>query len=141
MGKYVENHLGKNEKLILKTRHTGLALLWIGNWIPFFTTELALTNRNVIGKCGLIRTESLASPLNKVQNVSVSSGLLGKIFKYGTVAVETAGASKAIQFRCIKDAEGFKKAVINQMDVFEEEKMKQQASQMAAAMTGAIQQK
>ena len=113
MGKYVANNLSRNEKIVYEAKKHPVALLWIGNWIPFFTSELAVTNKNVIGKIGLIRTASLSSPLNKVQNVGVSSGLLGKIFKYGTVSIETAG-SKAVSFGCIKNPEQFKKTLTAQ---------------------------
>lgn len=137
MGKYVANNLSRNEKIVYEAKKHPVALLWIGNWIPFFTSELAVTNKNVIGKIGLIRTASLSSPLNKVQNVGVSSGLLGKIFKYGTVSIETAG-SKAVSFGCIKNPEQFKKTVMDQMDAFEEERIRMQAQQMANAVSSAV---
>lgn len=131
---YVEKNLGRNETIVLKAKKHFLTIF--SHPIAFFTTELALTNKSVIGKAGLANSKSLNSPLNKVQNVSVASTLFGKIFKYGTIEVSTAAGS--MKFRGIKNAEKFKTAVLNQMDIYDEEKTKAQAQQMASAMASAI---
>ncbi len=133
---YVDKHLGRNETVVLKAKKHFLT--FFSHPILFFTNEIALTNKSVIGKAGFIRTKALNAPLNKIQNVSVSSGFFGKIFKYGTIKVETAGSEDKIAFYGIKKAEEFKTAVFNQMDIFEEEKTKAQAAQMAQAMASAI---
>ena len=56
------------------------------------TTKLILTENTVVGKVGLVRTIKQTSPIGKVQDVSVRSGLLGKIFHYATITVNTAGS-------------------------------------------------
>lgn len=83
MSNYAETNLTNNEKIILKAKKSFIAIF--PHFIRFLTTELALTNKKVIGKVGLIRTHSVASALNKIQNISISSGLFGKIFSYGTI--------------------------------------------------------
>ena len=134
MSNYVDKNLGKNESVVLKAKLHPLTAIF--HPFIYFSTELALTNKSVIGKTGMIKSKSLNAPLNKIQNVSVSSGFLGKIFKWGKIAVTTAGGE--VKFACIKNAEQFKTAIFNQMDIFEEEKTKAQAAQMAAAMSSAI---
>lgn len=124
-----------NEKIILKAKKSFIAIF--PHFIRFLTTELALTNKKVIGKVGLIRTHSVASALNKIQNISISSGLFGKIFSYGTIKIETAGA-KPVYFYGIKKPESFKKAVFAQMDIFDQERIREQAVQMASAMSQAM---
>lgn len=72
------------------------------------TSSLILTDNAVIGKVGIIKTKKLTSPLSKVQDVSVSSGFLGKIFKYSTVCVSTAGSSgNEYEFKHMKNGELF----------------------------------
>lgn len=155
MSKYVENNLGKNETIVKKADLNGLFL--VGAWIKgillcwllliptvkaiiatvrFKNIELAVTTKRVIGKVGVANTQALDAPLNKIQNVSVTQPFFGKIFNYGTVQINTAAGE--YRFGAIKNADAFKKMIMSQVDQFEEDRMKQQADQMAKAMAGAI---
>lgn len=155
MGKYVENNLGKNEVIVKKADRNALFLFgaWLKGivfcWllliptikaiiatIRFTHVELAVTNKRVVGKVGVLNTQSLDSPLNKVQNASVKQPLFGKIFNYGTVIINTAAGE--YNFGAIKNAEAFKGLLMAQIDQFEEDRLKQQADQMAQAMASAI---
>lgn len=153
MGKYVENHLNKNETLVKKADRNGLFLLatWIKGilfcWlfliplikaiaetIRFRAVELAVTSKRVVGKIGFANSQIMDSPLNKVQNVTVISSLGGKIFNYGTIEVTTA--SDKYLFGAIKNADAFKNIVMAQVEQYEEDRMMQQAQMMASAMSG-----
>lgn len=113
------------------------ALLFIlGPLIRFLTTELGFTNKRLIGKVGLIHTKSLDSPLNKINNVSSSSGLFGKIFGCGNVNITTS--SGAYLYKGIVKPEQFKTNLMKQIDQFDEDRIKQQATEMANAMKGTI---
>lgn len=155
MGKYVESHLGKNETIVKKADRNGLFLL--GTWIKgillcwllliptfkaiiatvkFNHVELAITNKRVVGKVGVANTQSLDAPLNKVQNASVEQPLFGKIFNYGTIEIDTAAGK--FFFPAIKNAESFKGMLMAQIDQYEEDRVKQQAAEMANAMSAAL---
>lgn len=143
MGKYIENHLTKNEKIILKAKISPITIItsifrlrFIRNLIAIATTEIGFTNKNVMGKSGFISSKAMSSSLDKVQNVSVKSGLFGKLFNYGDITVTTA--SGTYKFYNIAKAEAFKTALMSQIDTYGEEKVKYQASQMAQAMSSAI---
>lgn len=155
MGKYIEQNLGRNEAVVKNAEMNPLFLLaaWLGGilffWmllIPtvkaaiktavFFNTELAFTNKRIVGKIGVVNTKSLDAPLNKVQNVSVSSDLFGKIFNYSTVCITTAGGN--LNFAGIKNGDAFKGMLMEQIDKFEEDRVREQAQQMASAVSGAI---
>jgi len=99
--------------------------------IDVLCTELGITNKKILGKTGLIRTYVMDSPLNKINNVFVSNGLFGKIFNYGNVIVTTAAQS--YKYRFVSDPNFFRAAVMNQIDKFDEEKIKKQAEEIAAA--------
>lgn len=71
------------------------AVLIVVMFIQSKSSSLVLTESAVVGKVGIIRTKKLASPISKIQDISVSSGLLGKLFRYSTVVVSTAGSSGA----------------------------------------------
>ena len=155
MGKYVENNLGKNETIIKKADLNGLFLLskWIVGilffWLLLIPTikalvatvrfkniELAITNKRLIGKVGVANTQALDAPLNKIQNVSVSQGLWGKIFNFGTVRIDTAAGK--FEFGAVKNADAFKGMIMAQIDQYEEDRVKQQAAEMANAMSAAL---
>lgn len=146
MSKYVENNLQKGETIVKKAKITMLfAFMHITNIliIPLIVRlvkvkniALAFTNKRIVGKVGVIKTQALDAPLNKIQNCSVKQGLGGKIFNYGTIRVDTAAGK--FEFVGVKDANGFKNALMAQTDKFEEDRMQQQASQMAQAMAGVL---
>ncbi len=155
MGKYVENNLGKNEVIVKKADRNGLFLLatWLKGillcWLLLIPTikaiiatvqfnhvELAITNKRIVGKYGVVNTKALDASLNKVQNVSVTQTFFGKIFNYSTVKINTAAGEFA--FGAIKNADAFKGMIMAQIDQFEEDRLAQQANQMAQAMAGAL---
>lgn len=155
MGKYVENNLNKNETIVekaslnplflVKTWIIGILFCWllliplikaIAATIRFCNIDIAITNKRLVGKTGVFNTESLDAPLNKVQGASVEQGFWGKIFNFGTMEFSTA-ASK-VKFVGIKNPEGFKRTLMGQIDQYEEDRVKQQASEMASAMAGAL---
>ncbi len=147
MGKYVEKNLQHGETLKRKASFTLLyVILHITNLliiplivriIKYKNFNLAVTNKRIVGKVGVINTKALDAPLNKIQNCSVKQGLWGKVFNYGTITVNTAAGE--YKFDGVKSANDFKNGIMAQIDEYEEERMKQQASQMAQAMAGVIQ--
>ncbi len=145
---YVENNLQKNEKIIFKGK-LSMAKVLVGIiWFPilgFFvnlikraSNHLTLTNQRIVGKVGLIKSASIDCKLEKVQSVSVSSGLGGKLFGYGNITVKTAADS--ITFTSISGAEKMKQRIMAQIDIAQEEKGKAQAKEMAMAMAAAMKQ-
>lgn len=155
MGKYVDQSLGRNESVVeeAKLSPVSLVIAWIGGivfcWllfiptikalirtIDFFKTELAFTNKRVIGKVGIINTKAMDAPLNKIQNVSVSSGFFGKIFGYGRIDIHTAAG--AYHYDYIRKPDDFKGRLMAQMDIYDEERIKSQASEMASAISSAV---
>jgi len=151
----VENNLGRNEEIVQEAKLNTIFL--VGVWVfgilfcwllfiplvkaiietvKFNNIELAITNKRVIGKTGVVNTSSLDAPLNKVQNSSVKQTLFGKIFNYGIVKIDTAAGSYT--YGAVKDVEEFKRKLMVQIDKYEEDKVKQQAAEMAKAMANAV---
>ncbi|MBR7101738.1 MAG: PH domain-containing protein [Clostridia bacterium] len=153
MGRYVENSLGRNENLVRKAKLTKLFL--VGTWIkaillcwllfiPVFkaiaktvvycNTELGITTKRIIGKSGVINTRALDAPLDKIQTVSTAQGFWGKIFGYGDLRISTAEGT--YYYTGVVSPDSFKGTVMAQIDQYEEDKIKQQAREMANAMAG-----
>lgn len=149
MGKYVEKNLGKDEEIIGTTQvhkicllpHILLCFVYVGFFtiwgavIRICTTDLAFTNKRLLGKVGLINTKVLDTPLNKINNVSVEQGLCGKIFGYGTIVVSSSSAQ--YNFKGIKNPETFRNRLMEQIDKFDDDRIKKQAVEMAKAMRDA----
>jgi uncharacterized membrane protein YdbT with pleckstrin-like domain len=57
------------------------------------TTELAITDRRVIYKTGLIRRHTFEMNLSKVESVGVNQSLFGRLFGFGEVEIKGTGAS------------------------------------------------
>lgn len=108
------------------------ALVIILKILQLKSIELALTNKKIIGKSGLINTKIMDSPLNKINNISVEQGLGGKIFGYGKIVVSTS--SGAYVFNYIKGADAFRHSVMNEIDRVDEERIQKQAQELANAM-------
>ena len=104
--------------------------------IRFNKTQLAVTNKRIIGKVGVFNTKTLDAPLNKIQNTSSESKFFGKIFNFGTIKINTAAG--AYDFYGIKNVEAFKGVIMSQIEEYEEQRMRDQASQMASAMASVI---
>lgn len=110
-----------------------VGLVWFPrDLINYFTTKLEITNRRIKGKTGLIKTNELDSPLNKINSVQVKQGLCGKIFNYGTIIITTS--SSVFEFDYVNKPNQFKTILNNQIEAYDENKMEMQAKKIADAM-------
>ena len=155
MSNYIDKNLGRGEEIVKKAQLNSLFLLgkWICGicffWLLFIPTikaivatiqfknmELGITTKRVMGKTGVFNTKALDAPLNKIQNTSVTQTFWGKIFNFSTVRIDTAAGN--FSFEAVKDADSFKRALMNEIDNYEEALVKQQAMEMANAMSAAL---
>lgn len=110
-----------------------VGLVWFPrDLINYFTTKLEITNRRIKGKTGLIKTNELDSPLNKINSIQVKQGLCGKIFNYGTIIITTS--SSVFEFDYVNKPNQFKTILNNQIEAYDENKMEMQAKKIANAM-------
>lgn len=114
MGSFVQGTLSKDEKIIVEASVSKWALLpaiLVGVLtIPLFglgiiiilsavftyiSTELAVTNKRVVAKTGLIRRSTIELNLSKIESIQVHQGIFGRIFNYGSLIVSGAGNPQA----------------------------------------------
>jgi uncharacterized membrane protein YdbT with pleckstrin-like domain len=78
-------------------RYTGYALalvaavLLIQQWLHSWITEIAVTNRRVIYKKGLIQRETNEMNMDKVESVQIDQSILGRMLDYGNVTILGTG--------------------------------------------------
>ena len=83
-----------------QVRIPALLLLIIGGWGTAvslsrrFTTQLVLTDQRILGQHGLLRPQTVDSPLNKIDQIQVERPLLGRVLGFGTLVVTLSGAGR-----------------------------------------------
>lgn len=78
-------------------------------------TYIRLTETKVEGHIGFIKSKTLSTPISKIQGISLSNGLLGKIFRYHTVVITSAGTGETeYAFKHMAHAKEFANAVESQ---------------------------
>lgn len=70
-------------------------LFWIAAAVRYMTTEIAITNKRVIAKAGLISRSTIEINLQKIESIQIRQGVLGRIFNFGSVVVSGAGNPQA----------------------------------------------
>ncbi|HEY6930322.1 MAG TPA: PH domain-containing protein [Thermoanaerobaculia bacterium] len=73
--------------------------------------EFVVTNRRVIRKVGLVSREIEQAPLDKIQDITVDQGWLGRLLGFGTVTLETASERGTLVFPTISEPEGLRNAL------------------------------
>ena len=58
-----------------------------------WTTEIAVTNKRVILKRGLVLRRTIEMNMSKVESVDVVQSIVGRIFGYGNVTIRGTGSS------------------------------------------------
>lgn len=69
-------------------------LLGLFLFLHYTFNYIMLSESHITARKGIIRSKTFSTPLNKVQNVGVENGLLGKIFGFHTLIVDNAGVSR-----------------------------------------------
>ena len=85
-------------------------LWWLVRWIELRTSEFAVTSMRLIFKVGLVARYTTELLLAKVESISVTQGLLGRMLNYGDLIVTGTGGAREI-FARVHDPVGFRNQV------------------------------
>ncbi len=80
--------------------------------------EYVVTNRRVVKQEGVLSITSFDAPLDKINNVFHEQSLLGRIFRYGNVGLETASEQGTMMFYSIPDPVEFKNCIVHNREVY-----------------------
>ncbi len=88
---------------------TGLVTIvfWLRGFIQRYFTELAVSDRRVIYKRGILRRHTIEMNMSKVESVDVDQTILGRIFGYGVVTIHGTGGGVE-RLAAIEDPLGFR---------------------------------
>ena len=85
-------------------------------------TEIAVTNKRVIIKTGLLRRKTFELLLSKVESIGVDEGLTGRMFGYGTVVVRGTGGTPE-PFSKVAHPLEFRRQVQQQIELSEQRRI------------------
>jgi uncharacterized membrane protein YdbT with pleckstrin-like domain len=88
--------------LAMSSDHKPLALLALlpvvvafgAAWLRRRFSEYAVTNKRVVAKVGVLQTRSVELLLGKVEGITVTQGVAGKIFGYGEIVITGSGGTQ-----------------------------------------------
>ncbi len=90
-------------------------LLLIGAYVRQVSTELAVTNRRVIAKYGLVARTTYEIMVDRITGANFEQTFFGRLVGYGTVIVHGAGGDIS-PFEKIGNPEGFHKALMQVLE-------------------------
>ena len=92
----------------------GLFLLaWV--WIQMRTVEMAITNKRLIIKSGLVSRQTIELNLGKVESLQVEQTVMGRLLDYGSIQVNGTGTAHA-PIRGVADPLEFRRQFMQAQD-------------------------
>jgi uncharacterized membrane protein YdbT with pleckstrin-like domain len=95
------------------------ALPLLTAYIPFATSEFAVTDKRVIIKVGWVQRRTLETMLGKVEGIGVEQTVLGRVLNFGTITVTGTGGTQE-RFTNIAAPLEFRRQVQAQVSASEE---------------------
>jgi len=90
-----------------------IALLGHRYW-AWLAQDYIVTNRRVLKVEGIINKRSADSSLEKINDAVLDQNIFGRIFGYGDLDILTAADTAIDRYRMLRDAPGFKKAMLDE---------------------------
>jgi uncharacterized membrane protein YdbT with pleckstrin-like domain len=83
------------------------------------STKYAISNRNLLTRTGILTTSLKSVPFKFVTSTEVKENILGKIFNYANVNIDTAGSGKSVEvnWMYLKSAHKVKKLIESKITV------------------------
>ena len=101
---------------IMRYAIIGVGVIVVVWWaaMPFLrwlTTQFVFTNRRVIVRRGLLTKQGRDMPLSKVNNVSFSVPVMGRILNYGRLVIQSAGEDSDLDIDDVPNVEEIQRNV------------------------------
>jgi uncharacterized membrane protein YdbT with pleckstrin-like domain len=99
------------QRLILVLFGAAWSIVMIIIFLDWICTKYYLTNLRLVEERGIIGKRIMSIWLNKVQDVTCKFGILGRIFGFGDIEIESAGTYGKIVFDRIPSPRKFQKEI------------------------------
>lgn len=115
----------------------GISVLWlIYKIIDRKNNIWIVTNFRVIDEYGVFSINSKESPLDKINNVSYRHPLIGRIFSYGHVQIQTAAEMGSTLHKMVEKPKLLKDTITKCQDEYRQGQIREQAENLARAVGG-----
>jgi uncharacterized membrane protein YdbT with pleckstrin-like domain len=100
------------------------------------TNIWAVTNLRMIDEYGIISHNAKESPIDKINNVSFSQSIMGRLFNYGDVQIQTAAEMGSTIVRFVSSPRLLKDSITQAQDNYKQSQIAEQAQSLANALKG-----
>ena len=77
------------------------------NYLYYPRVEMAVTNKRVVHKTGIIGVDSEELQWNRIESIEIRQGIIGRLLNYGNVCFSGTGVS-FVQFETVKNPRAVK---------------------------------
>ena len=134
MASYIDTILVDGERVIHRARRSmwsrtglivlGVLLLPLGigvilifwAWLSCKATELAITNKRIIAKSGIVRRATMEMRLDKIESITVEQGFWGRMLNFGSITIAGTGGDRT-PIESITEPLAFQKYFMTATDV------------------------
>ena len=109
-------------------------IYWLIRYYTWKVNIWVVTNFRVIDETGLLNHFAKESPLDKINNVSYDQTVLGRLFNFGHVEIQTAAQVGATDYFNVNHPRRLKDTITTAQAEYQRWQYGNQAAQMAAAM-------
>ena len=103
------------------------------SYIKWWVEDYAVTNQKVLKVAGLLRKRTSGAALEKINDVIMEQGPLGRMLGYGTLKVSTASDSSDLTYQTMRKPAEFRRAMLDQKMEFEQADARQISNAVRAA--------
>jgi len=115
----------------------GLTVVWFIYRILDRNTNIwVVTNLRIIDEYGVFSNNSKETPLDKINNISYRQPLLGRMFNYGDVQIQSAAESGSTIHKMVERPKVLKDTITQYQERYKQEQIKEQAQSLANAVGG-----
>lgn len=115
----------------------GLTVVWlIYRVLDRITNLWVVTNLRIIDEHGVFSNNSKETPLDKINNISYRQSLLGRMFNYGNVQIQSAAESGSTIHKMVERPKVLKDTITQYQELYKQEQIKEQAQSLANAVGG-----
>ena len=97
----------------------------------------AVTTLRVVDEFGVLTLHSKESPLDKINNISYEQTVWGRIFRYGSVQIQTAAEIGSTVYTMVEKPRELKDTITRMQEEYKKTQISAQAEELARAIAGA----
>lgn len=93
----------------------GILIFWLVPLLKWRTTMFILSDRRLLKRHGIIAKHGRDIPLARINDVSFTVPLLGRLMRYGTLHVQSASEQGIMRFKYVPHARWFQGTIYSQV--------------------------